>query len=229
MPTKRRRLRKRRRKKRLLFGLISYQPRWGLSIRGWLVILLAIALGFYLMLFKLQPFLAYSAPVEAEILVVEGWIGDDGVIGAIAEFERKPYRLLITTGIYLDRGEYLSEYKNFAHLTEATLITLGFDPQNIQPVPTPTAKRDRTLTSAVAVKNWLTKSKLNPQGINVYTDDAHSRRSWLLYKKVLEPEIEVGIIAHPPTKYDAKTWWTSSQGFRTVLSEGLAYIYAKFL
>ena len=183
-----------------LLGLISYQPRWGLTIRGWLAILLAIALLLWLLLLKLEPFLAYSAPVEAEILVVEGWIGDDGIIGAIAEFERKPYQLLITTGSNFYRGEYLSEYKDFAHLSEATLIALGFDPQDIQPIPTPIAKRDRTLTSAMEVKNWLTQSQLHPQGINVYTVDVHSRRSWLLYKKILEPEIKVGAISHPPPR-----------------------------
>ena len=39
----------------------------------------------------------------------------------------------------------------------------------------------------------------------------------------------VGVIAHPPVDYDPQTWWTSSQGFRKVVIEALAYIYAKFL
>lgn len=212
-----------------LWGLISYQPRWGLSIRGWLAILGAIALFFWLLLFRLEPFLAYSAPVEADILVVEGWIGDDGIIGAIAEFERKPYELLITAGSNFGRGEYLSQYKNFANLSRATLITLGFDPQKIQPVPTPPAERDRTLTSAIEVKKWLAQNNYTPQGINVYTVDVHSRRTWLLYRRVFAPEIRVGIISHPPQDYDPQTWWAKSEGFRKVFSEGLAYIYAKFL
>ena len=213
-----------------LWGLISRQPRWGLTTRGWLGIFIAIALVFWLVLFRLQPFLAYTNPIDdAELLIVEGWIGDDGIIGSFSEFERKPYELLITAGSHFGRGEYLSQYKDFAHLTEATLIALGFDPQKIQPIPTPPAKRDRTLTSAFEVKKWLVQNKLNFKAANVYSQDVHSRRSWLLYRQALEPKIKVGVIAHPPQDYDAQTWWTSSQGFRKVLTEALAYIYAKFL
>ena len=213
----------------ILWGLISRQPRWGLTIKGWLGILSAIALGFWLLLFRLQPFLAYTNSIDpAELLIVEGWIGDDGIIGAIAEFERKPYQLLITAGSHFGRGEYLSQYKDFAHLTEATLVTLGFDPQKIQAIPTPLTKRERTLTAALEVKRWLVQNNLNFKATNVYSEDVHSRRSWLLYSQVLEPEMKVGIIAHPPSDYDPQTWWTSSEGFKEVVTEALAYIYAKF-
>ena len=212
----------------ILWGLISRQPRWGLTIKGWLGISGAVILVIWLLLFKLQPFLAYTHPIdEAELLIVEGWIGDDGIIGAMAEFERKPYQLLITTGSNLSHGQYLSQYKDFAHLTEATLITLGFNPQKIKALPTPLTKRNRTLTAALEVKRWLVQN-LNFKTVNVYSQDVHSRRSWLLYSQVLEPEIQVGVIAHPPLDYDSQTWWTSSEGFKEVVTEVLAYIYAKF-
>ncbi|MCC0176269.1 YdcF family protein [Waterburya agarophytonicola K14] len=217
------------RKKIKLWGLISYKPRWGLNIRGWLGIFLAIAFLFWLVIFKLEPFLAYSAPVKAEILVVEGWIGDEGIIGAIDEFERNPYQLIITAGAPFGRGEYLSEYRDFAHLSWATMVSLGLDPAQIQPIFTPQVIRDRTLTSAGAVKQWLDRSQLNPQAINVYTVDVHSRRTWFLYKQVFEPEVSVGIISHPPLDYDPEVWWASSEGFRKIFSEAIAYIYAKFL
>ncbi|MGB5635612.1 MAG: YdcF family protein [Waterburya sp.] len=216
-------------RKTKLWGLVSRQPRWGLTVRGWLGFLIAITLTFWLLLSRLESFFAYSAPVEAEILVVEGWISDSGIIGAIAEFERKPYEILITAGSNLGRGEYLSEYKDFAHLSEATLITLGFDPQKIQPIPTPDAKRDRTLTSALEVKKWLQQNQMHPAGINIYSDNVHGRRSWLIYKKVFEPEIKVGVISHPGQNYDPKRWWASSEGFKAVTSEILFYIYTKFL
>ena len=212
-----------------LWGLISRQSRWGLTVRGWLSILLAIALLFWLLSSKLEPFLASSIPVEAEILVVEGWIGDDALMGAIAEFERKSYELLITTGSDFGRGEFLSEYKDFAHLSQATLITLGLEPEKIQPIRTPRPERDRTLTSAREVKKWLKENEIYPSGINVYSDNVHGRRSWLIYQKVLEPEIEVGVISHPAQNYDPDAWWASSEGFKKVTSETLSYIYTKFL
>ncbi len=218
-----------RKAKKRFWGIVDYQPRWGLTIKGWLIVLLSIVLAIALILFRLQSFLAHTEPIAADVLVVEGWLGDGAIDGAIVEFNRRQYKLLITTGIPLGRGEHLTEYKNFAKLSEATLITLGFDAGKIQAIPTPNVKRDRTLASAIAVKEWLAKSNLEVDGINVYSDDVHTRRSWLLFKKVFEPEIAVGAIAHPPVDYDAKFWWASSEGFRTVLSEGIAYIYAKFL
>ena len=194
-----------------LGGLISYQPRWGLTLRGWMGIFLLFSLIFWLTLFQLEAFFALSAPVEAEILVTEGWISDNALRGAIAEFKRKPYQLLITAGSDLGRGELLLEYKDFAHLSQATLINLGFDPQKIQPIRTPIVKRDRTLNSATEVKKWLMKQKFNTSGINIYSENVHGRRSWLIYRKVFEPEIKVGVISHPPQNYDPEAWWTNGQ------------------
>ena len=212
-----------------LWGLISRQPRWGLTIRGWLGICLAIALLFFLAIFKLEPFLAHSAPVKAEILVVEGWIGDEALKGAIAEFDRQPYELLITAGSDFGRGEYLSEYKNFANLSKSSLIVFGFDPEKIQPIPTPLVERDRTLYSAWAVKQWLQDNKPKVTGINVYSENVHARRSWLVYRKAFEPEIAAGVIAHPALTYDPKRWWASSDGFKRVTGECIAYLYTLFL
>jgi uncharacterized SAM-binding protein YcdF (DUF218 family) len=211
-------------------GLFSYRLRWGLTLKGWIVILLTLSIVLSIILLKLESFLAYSAPVDAELLVVEGWVSDDAVKGAMAEFNSHPsYKLLVTTGIRLGRGEYLTEYKSFAELSAATFITLGFDKDKLQAIPSPYVKRDRTLTSAQNVKKWLDRTNLKIRGINVYTADVHSRRSLLLFKKVFEPKISVGAIAHPPVDYDTQFWWNSSQGFKSVLSEIIAYIYARFL
>jgi len=213
------------RKQLKLWGLISRKPRWGLTIRGWLGILLAIVLLFCLALFKLEAFFSYSAPVEAQVLVVESWIGDIPLQGAIAEFQRQPYRLLVTAGSDLRRGQLLSQYKDYAHLSEATLIELGFDPEKIQAIRTPIVDRDRTLNSALAVKKWLKQNEIGLSGINVYSEDVHGRRSWLIYRKVFEPEIQVGVISHPAISYDPKRWWTSSEGFKRTIGECISYLY----
>ncbi len=210
-----------------LWGFLEYKPRWGLTIQGWIVIFGAILLIFLGLLRNLHPFLAYSMPVKGEVLIVEGWIGDEELKSAITEFSQQNYQLLITTGIPLYRGQYLSEYQNFAQLSAATLTKLGLDPQKIAVVPTPQVQRDRTLTSAIAVKQWLTKQNLDITGINVYSSGVHSRRSWLLYKKVFEPTIQVGVIAHQPTSYDANVWWQSSEGVKSIISEAIGYIYVK--
>ncbi|MEL6911205.1 MAG: YdcF family protein [Cyanobacteria bacterium J06629_2] len=212
-----------------LWGLISRKARWGLTIRGWLGILLAIALLFFLALFKLQPFFAHTAPIEAEVLIVEGWIGDEALKGAIAEYESQSYELLITAGSDFGRGEALTEFKNFANLSRASLVAFGFDPKKIQPIRTPVVQRDRTLNSAGAVKKWLKLNMPQVTGVNIYSENVHARRSWLVYRKVFEPEIGVGVIAHPALTYDPQRWWASSDGFKRVIAECISYLYTVFL
>ena len=214
--------------KQKVWGLIAYQPSWGLTLKGWLFsILLLVAITIFLIL-NIYPFLALSVPIKAEALVIEGWIGDDGIKGAMAEFEQQNYQLLITVGSPLESGAYLSEYKDYAQLSATTVIQLGFDAEKIATIATPARQRDRTFASAMAVRQWLEQNEPKITSINLYSKNVHSRRSWLLFQKALNPEVAVGIIAHPPLDYDPQYWWTSSQGFRTVTSEAIAYIYAKF-
>ena len=212
----------------MLWGLINYQPRWGLTIKGWLLTIFSVIAVTIFLVFNIHSFLAPTAPIEAEALVIEGWIGDDGIKGAIAEFEERDYQILITVGTPLPLGGYLSEYKNFAQLSTATAVKLGFNADKIATIATPPIKRDRTLASAIAVKQWLRQNYPQITAINVYSKHVHSRRSWLLYRRVFEPKIEVGIIAHPALDYDARTWWLSSEGVRVIIGEAIAYVYGKF-
>jgi len=66
------------------------------------------------------------------------------------------------------------------------------------------------------------------RSINVLTEDAHARRTWLLFQEALGPGVAVGIISVPDPDYDANHWWRSSDGVREVLDEGIAYGYARF-
>lgn len=63
--------------------------------------------------------------------------------------------------------------------------------------------------------------------INVYSFDAHSLRSWLIFQQALAPNIKVGIIAEKPIEYNPKKWWASSAGVRSIIFETIAYIYAR--
>jgi hypothetical protein len=59
------------------------------------------------------------------------------------------------------------------------------------------------------------------------TEDAHARRTRLLFQKALGNDVRVGIISIPNPDYDAKHWWRYSEGVREVIGEGIAYAYAK--
>ena len=191
--------------------------------------MVAIAAAFGLAIGNLYPFLAVKAPLpSADILVVEGWLPDYAIEAAKGEFSRGNYRLLITTGLPLPRGYYLAEYKTFAELAAATLKKLDFDPEKLVAVPGPEVLRNRTYTSALALRQWLSSSEPEVNSINLYTLGPHARRSWLLYKRALSPPIQVGIIAAKPLDYEPETWWQTSEGVRTAISEALGYLYARF-
>lgn len=209
-----------------IWGLITYKPLWTLTLKGWLLLALFLLNLLIILITQIHSFLAVQAPIKAEALLVEGWVSDLVVKGAVTEYQQGNYKILITTGLPIERGSFLSQYQNYAELTAATLKALKIPPAQIIIIPTPGVKINRTATSAQTVKDYLTHSNLKIKSLNIYSSDVHTRRSWLLYQNALAPEIKVGAIAHPPEAYEPKSWWTSSAGFRSITNEALAYIYA---
>ena len=62
---------------------------------------------------------------------------------------------------------------------------------------------------------------------DIVTQGPHARRSRLLYEKAFGGDVEVGVIATEDPKYDPAHWWRSSEGVREVMSEAIAYGYAR--
>ncbi len=199
-----------------------------ITIVGFVIFLFCTVVLLNFGISNIHNFLAKTSRVNADVLVVEGWLPDYAIESAVAEFKQGSYHKIITIGGSLPRGFYLSEYKNFAELAAATLISLGLDPEQILIISDASHSQGRTSKSAVILHQWLSTSEIQIDALNLFTLGTHARRSWLLFKKTLEPKISVGIIAVEPLNYEAKTWWHSSEGFRTVISEFLAYMYVRF-
>jgi hypothetical protein len=183
-----------------------------------------IVLSGWVMLRQIHSFLAKNAPVAADVLVVEGWLPDYALQSAAIEFKQGAYQQLITVGSKIPRGVYLSEYDNFAALAAATLIAIGVDPQRISIVTDTSSTPGRTANAAALLDRWLTTSELQIAALNLFTLGTHARRSWLLFDRLLAPKLLVGIIAVEPLNYNTQSWWHSSEGVRTVISELLAYL-----
>lgn len=208
---------------------IYRQETWVLTIQGWIVTLVSITTLMLFLLNYIHPFLAPISPIKADILVVEGWVQDYVIKEAIQEFKKGGYKKIITTGLIIEQGSYLTQYKNFAELAEATFIALGFEQDKLIAVPGSSVVRNRTSASATALRQWLANSDLTVNSINLYSYDVHARRSWLIFKQALAPEIKVGVIAAKPLSYDPKHWWVSSEGVRSIISETVAYLYARLI
>jgi hypothetical protein len=190
-----------------------------------LVLLGAVGLGAC----SIHGFLCVNRPIAAEVLVVECWLPDSAMRGAIEEFNRGGYKYVVSSGGPMPVSWLQSRFKTGGEFAAANLAALGLDPKLIVATAEPEHSRDRTYASALAIKEWLRGTNVSVKEVNVYSIGAHARRSRLLFQKALGDEVRVGIISHPENGFDPKYWWASIDGFTQVMSEGLAYLYARFL
>jgi uncharacterized SAM-binding protein YcdF (DUF218 family) len=214
--------------RRWLGGLVTRRERWGLSARGWLAVLTLVVTAGAVFLFGVHPFFAITTRVETRLLAVEGWVDLYAIKVAAEEFRGGRYERVFTTGGPLPGlGGYTNDDSTSASLGAGRLRQVGLPPEVVQMVPSRVLARDRTYSSALALKAWCVENKIPLTRINVLTADVHARRTRLLFEKALGPGVEVGIIAVPHPDYDARRWWAYSQGVRVVLGECIAYVYAR--
>jgi hypothetical protein len=210
----------------LIYGLLQRRecllPTW----RGLFLFLILFVVFCVIAALNVQPFLALTEPVPAEVLVVEGWVSDHVLEQTIAEFERGHYSRLYVTGGPIEKGGMLSEYKTFAELGAAILVKMGVNSSVVEAVPAPSVRRDRTYVSALALKDRLQQQMTGVTGINLVSVGVHARRSHLLFQKVFKNDLRVGIIAIEDRNYVNERWWKYSDGVRAVIDEFFAYIYA---
>ena len=198
-------------------------PTWrGCFLLGFIFVLFVI-----LAVHRIHPFLAVNKPVPGGVLVIEGWAADYVLEAVIADFKQNHYEKVFVTGGPLERGAPLSEYKTYADLGAASLIKLGLTTNDVQGVPAPLVRQDRTYTSAVTLKKWLGEHGMSPAQLNLISVGPHARRSRFLFQKAFGRNVRVGIVAIPPSDYDERHWWRSSAGVRTVIGEALAYGYVR--
>ena len=210
-------------------GLLTRRQCLVPTLRGWLLAILGLTALALIGMLEIGPFLAVTDPVPGGVLVIEGWVPDYMLEAAIAEFKRDHYARLFVTGIPLQQGAPLSEYKNYAYIGAATLVKLGMSTNDVQAVPTGATRRDRTYAMALSLKHWLREHDMAPAKVNLMTGGPHARRSRLMFEKALGSGVTVGVIAIPANDYDERHWWNSSQGVRVVIGEALAYTYARLL
>src|SRR6266480_2609289 len=215
---------------RAMWGVFDRKERWSLSWRGRLIVASALLLVSALVLKCVYPFLAITHPVNANILVVEGWIHEYAIRAAVKEFQTNHYQRVFTTGgPVAGTGGYINDFYTSASVGADLLKKCGLPDERVQMVPSRVMDRDRTYGSAVALRNWFRDHNMPLSGIDIVTEDVHARRTRLLFQKALGDKVTVGVIAIANPDYDAKHWWSYSEGVKQVVSEATAYIYTRFL
>jgi uncharacterized SAM-binding protein YcdF (DUF218 family) len=164
----------------------------------------------------------------ADVLVVEGWIGRDGIGAAVREFEHGGYRYLVATG-GLTSGRWEDEPTSYAEMAAREMISLGVPKSKIIVAIAENTERHRTFESAVAVWRALRDAGVNATGLNVFTLGPHSRRSALVFSKVNSGGAKVGVIGWLPKEYREEPWWRSSDRSKELVDESLGYLYELLL
>lgn len=198
------------------------------TLTGWILIGLNLSAILMIFLLNIHPYLAQSAPVDGELLVVEGWQPDYALKEAARIFSEGNYKLLVSTGGPLDQGSYLLQYKTYADLARLSFHEMGIADSLTVAVPAESVRKDRTYQSAVALKKWLDSSEISVKKIDLLSLGAHTRRSAMIFEKVLKPQIKVGKISVENADYNSDSWWKSSEGVKTVYSEFISLVYTFF-
>lgn len=160
---------------------------------------------------------------------MEGWGDDDMMLATIAMYRSGHYSAVYVTGSPITKGAPLASYGTQADLGAATINRLNHGEFTAIPVPCLTVNKDRTYTSAEALRDYLKKAGKLPVRFTLISANAHARRSRMLFQEAFGADATIGIVAIDPEGYDPKHWWSSSEGARTVISETIAYLYARFL
>jgi hypothetical protein len=123
--------------------------------------------------------------------------------------------------------EYFEEYEpgftDYANYSAFTLKRLGFKDSMVI-LPASDKKFSRTYSCALAFKHWYLNSPFKGEPVNILSLGPHTRRTWMIYKKVLGRDTDLGIILIDSQKYNRKNWYRSLVGARSIINEMVNYI-----
>jgi hypothetical protein len=91
----------------------------------------------------------------------------------------------------------VNNFNSVAERARNWLLSKGIDSSLVIAVPGEKVSINRTLTSALAFRDWLRKTNINVKGINIVSSGTHARRTWMTYNRILDEKYKIGIISIP--------------------------------
>ena len=137
---------------------------------------------------------------------------------------------------YQDNSEYdigklygknrtINNFNSSAQYAKNRLLSMGIDSSLLIAIPGNKVKINRTLSSALAFRDWLKTANIDIKGINIVSMGTHTRRTWMTYNKVLNEKYVIGIISLPDNIHN---YSRLSKGLKTI-RETLGIIYYWFI
>lgn len=201
---------------------------WWPTLLGWAGFFITLGIPFVLWCFQGESFLARTERQLADILVVEGWIGIEGIKAAKTEFEQGGYRYIVATG-GMSGNRWDTRRWSLANEAEELLLRLGLSRDQVILAKPQDVQNHRTFASAVAVWHALHERGIQAKAINLFTLGVHARRSRLVYAKVQQFDIQVGVVSWTPPGYYSGSWWQSSDRSLELLKETVGFLYEALL
>lgn len=157
---------------------------------------------------------------------IRGDFGDRNLYVSELIFDKKVRIPFLNHSVYdisdLDnKNRIFNNMRSNADLTRNRLISMGIDSNSVISITGEKVKINRTLTSALAFRDWIRKSGIEVTGINIISAGTHARRTWMTFNKVLDNNYRIGIISLPDYKHDRSE---KIKALKTI-RETIAYIY----
>ena len=195
---------------------------------GWLLMIILIAGTFFAFLASLYPFLAPDKAPHEGVMIVEGWIHDFALDEAVIMYRAGNYTKIVCTGTPIETGSYIQQFKSYPEMPAARLRKMGIPDDQIVVTVADGKKNDRTYQAAVALREGIMAYNIGETNLHLVTVGPHGRRSRMLFYKALGKDYRIGVTCLDESSYDAQNWYQCSEGVRSVISESIAYTYAKF-
>jgi uncharacterized SAM-binding protein YcdF (DUF218 family) len=209
----------------LRLQLIRRRAVWCPTWLGTICIVLCLVIPLFWWFVSGESFLSMTRRAPPSVLVVEGWIGRDGVRAAAKEFRQNGYEFIVTTGGLTTAERWEEGGWSYAEGAGHELIRSGIPSDRIIVAPSRNTQNQRTYESAVSVWRALQANGIQPKALNVFTFGPHARRSRLVFAKVEGPETHVGVVSWVPSDYQASPWWRSSDRARDLITETAGYLF----
>ncbi|MGA1677651.1 MAG: hypothetical protein ACO377_14640, partial [Pseudomonadales bacterium] len=208
-----------------------FRPRrvWLPTVWGWVVLLALSVLVGIVAVRGLGNFLGVTATAPgAQILVVEGWVGESALEVALARVRAGGYRHVVTSGGPIT--QWPGPWSNYAARAGDYLAARGL-PRSVtlHVLPAPATAQDRTYASAVWVRDGLAAAGVPVIALDVLSGGAHARRTRTLYELAFGADVPVGIIAvvEPGPDGVYLPWWRTSDGVKQTIMEFMSYVWTQ--
>jgi hypothetical protein len=115
-------------------------------------------------------------------------------------------------------------FRSYAGYSAFILENLGFA-DSIITVTAYNTKISRTYSCASYFREWYLESPYRGKPFNIVSVGHHTRRTWMIYNRLLGNDTDLGIILIDNDGYNKDNWWKSLAGISDTVHEMYSYIY----